>query len=289
MNMRPDLLTDHGLTRPRSLTLAQLSRGAQWRLDLSHPAESTVMIWITKGQGRATIRGIRRGIGTHNLLFIPRGCLMSLWPGPQGFGQAVLLPAEAQAGLGLPGDPVHLRIRDVAAQAEFTALLEGMQREQQYARPFQDEALEAHARLMGIWMRRHMGVDDDMPARGAADRLVRAYAALIERDLLTARSVADYAEELGVTPTHLTRSCREAAGCTAANLLTQARLHAARSLLARGDIAVQDVASHMGFSSAAYFTRFIRRHTGKNPSALRGAEEATGPASARPRRVAPLR
>lgn len=270
-----EALTDQGPPRPRSLTLAQMSRGAQWRLDLAHPAETTMMIWVTKGQGRATIRGIRRGIGIHNLLFVPRGCLMSLWPGPQGFGQVVMLPSEA--GLGLPAEPVHLRIRDVGAQAEFTSLLEAMQREQQHSRPYQDEALTAHAQLMSIWMRRHMGVDDDMPSSGASARLVRAYAALIERDLTRAQGVADYAAALGVTPTHLTRACREAAGCTAANLLTQARLHAARSLLARGDIAVQDVADHLGFSSAAYFTRFIQRHTGKTPSALKGARNTAAP------------
>ena len=81
--------------------------------------------------------------------------------------------------------------------------------------------------------------------------------------------MAAHAQALDVTPTHLTRVCRAETGKTAATLLTERQLHASRNLLAATDVAVQDIARHLGFGSAAYFTRFIQQHFGQTPSALR--------------------
>ena len=86
--------------------------------------------------------------------------------------------------------------------------------------------------------------------------------------------MAGHAAALGVSPTHLTRVCRAETGRTAAELLTERSLHAARSLLGATDVPVQDIARHLGFGSAAYFTRFIQHQTGRTPTALRRAAAA---------------
>ncbi|WP_223421138.1 helix-turn-helix transcriptional regulator [Tateyamaria pelophila] len=74
---------------------------------------------------------------------------------------------------------------------------------------------------------------------------------------------------LGVTPTHLTQACKAATGKTAADLLTERVLYAARIALLETSVPVQDVARFLGFGSAAYFTRFIQQHTKMTPTALR--------------------
>lgn len=56
---------------------------------------------------------------------------------------------------------------------------------------------------------------------------------------------------------------------TAADLLTGRLLHEARRLLSDTNVPAQDIARHLGFGSAAYFSRFIQKHTGKPPSAHR--------------------
>ena len=82
--------------------------------------------------------------------------------------------------------------------------------------------------------------------------------------------MADYATALGVTPTHLSRAVKAATGKTAADLLAERTLHAARALLMETDATAQSIAKFLGFGSAAYFTRFIQQHTGHTPSKLRG-------------------
>ena len=81
--------------------------------------------------------------------------------------------------------------------------------------------------------------------------------------------MADYAETLDVTPTHLTRAVKSATGKTAADLVTERVLHEARVLLSETQQPARQIAAYLGFGSAAYFTRFIQQHTGLTPSKLR--------------------
>lgn len=262
----------------RSLTLAQLASRGQWQITLPHSLPRHLFLWITKGQGRATIRGIRRGIGINNVIYLPPGTMFSIDPGAQCFGQAILLDDIDMPYL--PTEAQHLRVRDVVAQGELSGLVEAIQREQMMTQPLQAEALLAKFSLVTVWLRRQMLAmldegDKVSPAlqsrETAGQRLCRKFTDILESEFRSGRSMADYAEALSVTPTHLTRVCRENAGQTAADMITGRVLHEAQMLLQRPDPAVQKIAQHLGFGSAAYFTRFIQNHTGQTPSALRRA------------------
>lgn len=258
-------------------TLPQWAGGNNWYLELQHSCERHALVWLTRGQTRCTIEGLRRGLGAHNALAIPAGTLFSIELGKQCFGQVCLVPAGGP--LLMPDTPTHLRIRDAQNQVELTAIFEAMQREQNQQRVFMDEALDAQAGLLTVWLRRAIIAHDrTRPPKAPAERLVNAYAALVERDFATGRPMADYARALGVTPTHLTRSCRRMAGLTAAELLTQRLLHATRDHLERGELPLRHIAAELGFNSAAYFSRFVQHHTGLSPTALRKRAGATSAA-----------
>ncbi|MWB77316.1 helix-turn-helix domain-containing protein [Pseudooceanicola sp. 216_PA32_1] len=258
---------------PRLTTLAQLSRGTAWRLELQHIVDQDLFIWTTRGQGVAHLMGRRRGLGVHNALLVPAGSLLALDIGRQGFAQVVTMAPGSVPGL--PREAQLLRIRDVQMQGELTSILDAMQREQNANRPLGDEAARAHAMLLSVWFRRAMTALLEPDARhSASDRLVTAFAALVARQFRTGKSMAAYAEALDVTPTHLTRVCKQTGGLTAADILTECTLHAARSELADSDRAIRDIAAGLGFASAAYFTRFIQHHTGRTPSALRVGKAA---------------
>jgi AraC family transcriptional regulator, transcriptional activator of pobA len=253
-------------------SIAQMARGAAWRLEQLHSREHHLVLWITRGQGRMILQGLRSGIGTHNAVFVPAGTLLALDLGKQCSGLAAHLPPQRDpAGdIGLPEEPQHLRIRNVQAQAEMSGILDAMQREQTAQRPHADEVMRAQSMLLSVWLRRQMIEHaDDGPKVSAAHRLVQAYCALVARDYASAKLMGDYAAELGVTPTHLTRSCREASGLTAADILTQRSLYAARDMIETTDLPLQDIGQSLNFSSPAYFSRFVQHHTGHSPSMLR--------------------
>jgi AraC-type DNA-binding domain-containing proteins len=109
------------------------------------------------------------------------------------------------------------------------------------------------------------------PRRNAAARLSKLYCDQLPQRFRSGASMAEYAATLGVTATHLTRAVKAATGKTAADLLTERVLAEARHLLIETRHPAQDIARHLGFGSAAYFTRFMQQHTGQPPSKLRGA------------------
>ncbi|MCR9127515.1 MAG: AraC family transcriptional regulator [Rhodobacteraceae bacterium] len=253
------------------LTLAQLTHGGDWQLELAHDRDAHLLIWITRGQGVALFDGIRRGIGTHNALFVPARTLMAVHLGRQAYGQAVVVPRDADHLF--PAEPWHLRIRDVMAQKELTALFEAMGREQSSARALHDAAMSAQARLMAIWLHRHIEASADPARPDRATLLMQRFSARIVAHYHSKQTLAEHAAALSVTPTHLNRVCRAATGKTASALLSERLVHAARRLLAGTDAPVGHIATHLGFASAAYFTRFMLHHCGLTPTALRRAAE----------------
>lgn len=250
-------------------SLSTLSGGQEWRLQLAHDRPAHLLVWITRGQGRALMDGRRRGLGAHNALWIPAGSLFALELGRRGMGYGVSIPTGTP--LRLPEMARHLRIRDAGQQADISAQIEAAQREAQRAAPLSQDAMEAHAALMSVWLRRQIMQPEHIPARRtAAARLSARFCALVAQRYATGAPMAAYAKTLEVTPTHLTRAVKNASGLRAAEILTQRVVHAARCLLVETPAPAQQVAQHLGFGSAAYFTRFMQQHTGLAPSKLRG-------------------
>ena len=251
-----------------ALSLAQLMRDGSWRLDLAHDRPDHLLIWITRGQGVGLIDGARRGLGLHNALLIPARMLFALDLNRQVFGQAVVIPEGIAPSL--PDSLHHLRIRDVSAQAELTALFEALGREQSGDRSMKQAAMAAHVELMSIWLHRKIEAGaDSLPRDSAGHKLSRAYCRRLVSHFASGASLAEHAAFLNVTPTHLTRVCKAEIGKTAGALLTERLLHAARRLLTDTDAPAKDIAQHLGFGSAAYFTRFIQQHTRQSPIQLR--------------------
>ncbi|WP_299374522.1 AraC family transcriptional regulator [uncultured Tateyamaria sp.] len=249
-------------------TIAQLTGGQDWRLALAHDRPEHLLIWVTRGQGRMLLNGTRRGVGTHNALSIPPRTLFSLELGRQSMGLVAVIPDGTDVRL--PDAPRQLRMRDVTAITELTGLLETAQREATSDRALAQDALDAHVMLMSVWLRRQIAETDNLPVpMNAAARLSAAFCQRVVDHHAQSLTMADHAEALGVTPTHLTRAVKSATGRTAADLLTERILYAARIALTETDVAIQDIARHLGFGSAAYFTRFMQQHTAQTPTTLR--------------------
>jgi len=238
-----------------------------------------MLMWFTRGQGRILLDGQRRGLGPHNAVFVPADSLFSVDTGAQTLGQIVTIPVGTS--FRLPDMPRHLRVRDGLIQAELTSILDAVQREQTQARPLSNDALEAQVALISVWLRRQIMEEEHIPPRrNAAQRLSRAFTQMIPSEYTSGKPMSDYAAALDVTPTHLTRAVKAATGKTAAELLTERVVHAARSLLETTPHPARNIAEHLGFRSAAYFTRFMQQNTGASPSQLRVA--SNGPAKPTP-------
>ncbi|MCX8508600.1 MAG: AraC family transcriptional regulator, partial [Rhodobacteraceae bacterium] len=248
----------------------RLASGGRWRVEAMRAYSEPVLLWFTRGQGRITTGGITRGYGPHNAIFIPAGMMHGFELGAQSAGTALFFGRDH--GLDLPDDPLHLRIRDVVPQSELSAIIENIQREIDSDRPAKERAARHHLGLLTIWLERHAdGFSDEKPQQDASRRLARAYSDLLEKDFRTGKGISDFARDLGVTPTHLTRVCQKTCGRSASDLLHDRLLFEARRMLTETRQPIRKVSESLGFTSAAYFTRAFQNRTGTTPSAFRKA------------------
>jgi AraC-like DNA-binding protein len=252
----------------RIVPIPRLAQGGRWRVEAMRALSEPCLLWFTRGQGRMTLGGVTRGYGAHNAVFIPAGVMHGFEVGPQTHGQAVFFGRGSDVTL--PHSAQHLRVREGAAQAELSIIIEAVARELDSTRPGSDRAARHHVGLLGVWLERQVEAHQaDVKRPTAAKRLASRYSALLERDFRSGHGVADYATELGVTPTHLSRVCRESCGRSASDLLQDRRLYEARRLLAETREPVKTIAHTLGFTSPAYFTRAFHAKIGKTPSQFR--------------------
>ena len=85
------------------------------------------------------------------------------------------------------------------------------------------------------------------------------------------RSLPELAAELGVSPHHLSRIFRAAAGHTLSRHRMRLRVRAALERLAGGERSLARLAADLGFADQSHLCRVIRSETGHTPSALRRA------------------
>lgn len=257
-----------------------MAAGGRWRVEAMRAHREPVLLWFTQGQGRITVAGTTRGYGPNHAVFIPPGVMHGFEVAPRVQGTVVFFGRNHD--LSLPQTAKFLRPRDPISQKELNATLENIQRELESPRAGSKQAARHHLGLLGVWLERQLERErnfEPLLARPiAAQRLVARYAALIERDFRSNPTVADYATALGVTPTHLTRVCRITCGKGAHQLLEDRILFEARRLLAETRMPIKDVAQHLGFNSAGYFTRAFQKNAGVTPSAFR--KKPTSPIAA---------
>ncbi len=242
----------------------------RWRTEAMRSHQTPRLIYFNKGQGRITVAGLTSGFGPNNLIFIPARTMYGFEAGPTVFGQMLTIP-DAMS-MEWPEEPVHLRLRDVVAQKELATLFDGLERELTSDRTAHSRAAHYQLGLLAVYFERQLEArSDDISTRGesASARLVAAYTDLVERDFREHKGVAEFARDLGVTPTHLTRCCRQTCGRSALSILTDRVIYEARLLLRETKTPVGQIAKSLGYASPAYFTRAFQSQTGMTPTAFR--------------------
>jgi AraC-like DNA-binding protein len=264
------MLDPNAPTPLRVVAIPRLAAAGRWRVEAMRSISEPLLLWFTKGHGRITVAGVTRGYTPQTAVFVPPGIMHGFEVGAQTFGTAVFFGRGTD--IPLPQEPHLLRIRETHAAQDMNVTLDALGREAVSASPGAERAVRHHAGLVGVWLERQIerAAAENAPP-DASRRLVARYAAMLEREFRSGMGVADYAQALGVTPTHLTRCCRIVGGRPAKALLHDRLFYEARRLLTETDLPVWKIAGSLGFSSPAYFTRAFHQRTGQAPLTFRRA------------------
>ena len=178
--------------------------------------------------------------------------------------------AERRAILSLEGKDVLLR----DASGMFDLIL----REAEEGAPGAETVIEAQTRvlLVALW-REASEPETARRASGASEQILQRFRQLVEVHFRSRRGVADYAETLGLTENRLRDICRRALGRPPLQLIHERLTREARALLERSSLTVDQVALHLGFLSAAQFSKFFKAREGVPPALYRRNVRAAAP------------
>jgi AraC family transcriptional regulator, transcriptional activator of pobA len=131
------------------------------------------------------------------------------------------------------------------------------------------QAALAHLTLLLIDVAR-LAIDVIGDLRRSGEPLLAEVFTVIDRHTDEPLSLRDVADELGMTPGHLTTVVRRRTGRTVQEWIIERRMAEARSLLSDTELPVAEIARRVGMSDPGYFSRLFRRTHGTSPREWRG-------------------
>ncbi|MBB3601437.1 AraC-like DNA-binding protein [Mycolicibacterium sp. BK556] len=174
---------------------------------------------------------------------------------------------------GRPGGVLRISLPD-SRKAFWDSMIESMEAELTVRRDGYRPAVLAQLTLLLIDLAR-MTEDLVHDLRRSGEPLIADVFTVIDRQLGKPISLRDVAQELGLTPGHLTTVVRRRTGRTVGEWILERRMAQARILLRDNSISVTEVAHRVGISDAGYFGRVFLRVHGLSPRQWR-ALESTG-------------
>jgi AraC-like DNA-binding protein len=102
-----------------------------------------------------------------------------------------------------------------------------------------------------------------------ADSITKAFRAKLDRDFITRKRPADYAEGLNISVAYLNECVRSATGLSVTHHIQQRVILEAKRLLYHSDNSVKEIATALGYDDYPYFSRLFTKVTGMTALAFR--------------------
>ncbi len=104
-----------------------------------------------------------------------------------------------------------------------------------------------------------------------ATRLSDRFIKLVQEKFKTERFLDFYAEELGVTAKHLSRTIKSQTGYSAASWIERFLILEAKILLKSTNLTVQQISDSLNFPSQSFFGKYFKKHVGASPKVYRNS------------------
>lgn len=104
-----------------------------------------------------------------------------------------------------------------------------------------------------------------------ATRLSDNFLRLVKDKFKTERFLDYYADQLGVTPKHLSRTIKAQTGYSAATWIERFLILEAKILLKSTNLTIQQISDNLSFPSQSFFGKYFKKNVGMSPKAYRNS------------------
>ena len=120
-----------------------------------------------------------------------------------------------------------------------------------------------------MWNRYGTGSPSHHSEMKRSDGILKTFAELVTRNILTEPSLDFYAEQLCISKQYLSLIIKEKTRVTAGRILATVRTEAASRLLRDPELTIQQIAEKLSFADQSSFGKFFKKHTGMSPMRYR--------------------
>jgi AraC-like DNA-binding protein len=158
---------------------------------------------------------------------------------------------------------------DTDMQNEMELIICQMQKEFTNYYLLRSEILSGLLNILVIYFSRKLQVRANDLSISKDTDLVRRFKALLKQHFTTRKLVADYADELCVTPNYLNRTVKKITGFTASHHIQQQIVLEAKRQAMHSNTSMKEIAYFLGFDNLAHFSKFFKNNSGMNFTSFR--------------------
>ena len=131
------------------------------------------------------------------------------------------------------------------------------------------EILRGFLKIFLIYLTRQFEGADPHAQQPRNIELAKKFLSLLEKQFTSKKMVADYADQLAVTPNYLNEVIKKVSGFPASHHIQQRIVLEAKRQAAYSDISMKEIAWHLGFDDVAHFSKFFKNVSGTSFSDFR--------------------
>jgi AraC family transcriptional activator of pobA len=233
------------------------------------------IVWITRGAGYFSIDMEKYNLAENAVYTIPPGRFYQFHPAGPVTGHVLSFNMDflylAIEGPGRPffkeisADLKHVNMFALAScSSGLQYLLEDMTRESDMHLTLRLEILSGLFKIFLIYIKRMATSTRVEEASSHRMRLFNSFYAKLDKQFKTMKQVAEYANELSVTPSYLTEVVKKVTGYSASYHIQQRMVQEAKRLAMYSDANMKMVAYSLGFDDLSHFSKFFKNAAGLN-------------------------
>lgn len=249
----------------------------------AHPGYGQV-IFVRNGRGVMNLEGSSVPFEAPCALLLPMECVHGLdyeidvdrWVVTIEVSCLTQINGKLREFIQLWNAPRIIPFADAAAAADqYYRLIQELEQEVKAKAVGHVAGTEALLTSLFLMLVRSVKLDEteDEAAAGNASsheiRMAERFRELIDQHYRDNMQLQDYASMMGVSLVQLRAACAAATGHSPTKLIHARIITEAKRNLIFGDMTMEQIAYSLGFSDAAYFTRFFRKEVGQAPSQFR--------------------
>ncbi|OBK24576.1 AraC family transcriptional regulator [Mycobacterium asiaticum] len=226
-------------------------------------------LWYVPAAGLVYVAAPGKVLDLEQVVPAPNGVTVFFDPGALGEDARSPWPAWQSHPLLFPflhgqsGGVLRLDV-PVARRSVWDDAIGAIETELSQRREGYRQAVLAHLTLLLIELAR-LARDVVADLQRSGEPLLAEVFGIIDRRHGEPLSLRDVADEVGMTPGHLTTVVRRRTGKTVQDWIIERRMTEARDLLSESDLSVGEVARRVGISDPGYFSRLFGRVHGRTP------------------------